>query len=54
MTTESEKRLDDVVAGVKAAIGDFKPARRSKAKGHDWLRGYDEALAHRKKVDGSR
>jgi|SRR5688572_10036843 hypothetical protein len=51
MTAESEKRVGDVVAGVKAAIGDFKPGRRVKAKGQDWLRGYDEAMAYRKRVD---
>lgn len=49
-TRESDERFNDVVAGVKAAIGEFKPGRRQKAKGADWLRGYDEAMAHRKKV----
>lgn len=49
-TRESDKRFNDVVDGVKAAIGEMKPGRRQKAKGEDWLRGYDEAMAYRKKV----
>jgi len=50
-TPESSKRFDAVAAGIKAAIGDFKVARRQVSKGEDWLRGYDEALKFRKSVD---
>jgi len=47
-TAESEKSYNDTVAGIKAAIGDFKIGRRLSSKGHDWLEGYDEALRYRK------
>lgn len=51
MTRESEKRLDDMIAGVKAALGTAaKPGRRQTSKGQDWLRAYDEAMAYRKRV----
>lgn len=50
-TPESERAFEAVIAGVTAAIGDFKPARRQSSKGADWLRGYDEAIKYRKQVD---
>ena len=49
-TPESLKRYEAVLAGVTAAIGDFKPRRRLSAKGRDWLRGYDEAMTYRRLV----
>lgn len=50
-TAESSVRLDRLVAGVRAAIGNYKIGRRVKKRGTDWLRGYDEALAQRKVID---
>ena len=50
-TASSEAQLGRIVAGVKAALGDFKIGRRMSAKGEDWLRGYDEALKQRKSRD---
>lgn len=53
-TPESIKALDEFEAGVKAAIGEFKPGRRVKSKGENWLDGYDQAIQYRKLVDSGK